>query len=596
MTVMVESMKVEEGERPKISTFDDILPYIGEASRYQCFLFIVLLPFTFVYAFLYFTQFFITLLPAEHWCTVPELDSWNLTDHEKIALSIPSATMEELKMEGATSFSRCSMYDVNYKEKLENGIRIADPSWPVKSCQHGWSFNLTMIPYKSIAVELEWVCDHAFLGSAAQSAFFVGSIIGGLVFGYIADHYGRIPALVACNAIGFIASVGTAFCNSFWSFCLARMVVGTSFDNCFNVLFIIVIEYVGPKYRTLVANMSFGLYFAVAAGLLPWIAYWIADWRILSMATACPMIVAFIAPWIVPESARWYITSGKIDKAIEMLKKFAEVNGKEVKQEIFDEFEKNCKLMIEKDKSHNQYTVLDLFKLPRLARITITLIIYWLLMGWVFDGHVWNMKLLDPDVFTSFSLASLTELPAAILLAIFLDRWGRRWMGFLSMLVCGTFSFIALATPAGTPTVAMAIIARLGVNIAANIGFQYAAEMLPTVVRAQGVSLIHNIGYLAHIVGPYIIYLADIHPALPLVTLGFLSFVHAFLTLGLPETLNQDLPETLQEGNDFGKDQSFWWMPCIASSHKQKKSYRKKEGLPNPAFTGSIEKIDCTRL
>lgn len=54
-------------------------------------------------------------------------------------------------------------------------------------------------------------------------------------------------------------------------------------------------------------------------------------------------------------------------------------------------------------------------------------------------------------------------------------------------------------------TVAMAIIARLGVNIAANIGFQYAAEMLPTVVRAQGVSLIHIIGYFAHIVGPYVV-------------------------------------------------------------------------------------------
>lgn len=55
----------------------------------------------------------------------------------------------------------------------------------------------------------------------------------------------------------------------------------------------------------------------------------------------------------------------------------------------------------------------------------------------------------------------------------------------------------------------MAIIARLGVNVAANIGFQYAAEMLPTVVRAQGVSLIHIIGYVAHIMGPYIIYLVS---------------------------------------------------------------------------------------
>ena len=63
----------------------------------------------------------------------------------------------------------------------------------------------------------------------------------------------------------------------------------------------------------------------------------------------------------------------------------------------------------------------------------------------------------------------------------------------------------------GTLTVTMAILARLGVNIAANIGFQYAAEMLPTVVRAQGVSLIHIIGYIAHIVGPYVIYLVKYH-------------------------------------------------------------------------------------
>lgn len=77
------------------------------------------------------------------------------------------------------------------------------------------------------------------------------------------------------------------------------------------------------------------------------------------------------------------------------------------------------------------------------------LLYFRLLIILVFDGHVWNMKLLDPDVFTSFSLAALTELPAALLLALFLDRWGRRWMGFASMFICGIFSFIALATPPG---------------------------------------------------------------------------------------------------------------------------------------------------
>lgn len=87
--------------------------------------------------------------------------------------------------------------------------------------------------------QLAWVCEEAYLGSAAQSAFFVGSIVGGLIFGYIADHHGRLPALVACNAVGFFASIVTAFTNSFWTFAAARFVVGSSFDNCFNIIFII---------------------------------------------------------------------------------------------------------------------------------------------------------------------------------------------------------------------------------------------------------------------------------------------------------------------------------------------------------------------
>lgn len=69
--------------------------------------------------------------------------------------------------------------------------------------------------------------------------------------------------------------------------------------------------------------------------------------------------------------------SGNVDKAVNMMKKFAKVNGREVKQEVFEEFEKSCRNLIEKDQSHNQYTVLHLFKLPRLARITVMLVIYW---------------------------------------------------------------------------------------------------------------------------------------------------------------------------------------------------------------------------
>lgn len=50
---------------------------------------------------------------------------------------------------------------------------------------------------------------------------------------------------------------------------------------------------------------------------------------------------------------------------------------------------------------------------------------------------------------------------------------------------------------------------RFSVNISYNIGLQYAAEVLPTVVRAQGVALIHIMGYVASILAPFVVYLVS---------------------------------------------------------------------------------------
>ena len=109
----------------------------------------------------------------------------------------------------------------------------------------------------------------------------------------------------------------------------------------------------------------------------------------------------------------------------------------------------------------------------------------------------------------------------------------------------------------------LAIMGRFCVNISYNIGLQYAAELLPTVVRAQGVALIHIMGYVASIVAPFVVYLAVISPALPLLILGILGIVGGGLSLFLPETLDKDLPQTLQDGEEFGKDQGIWDMPCL---------------------------------
>lgn len=107
-----------------------------------------------------------------------------------------------------------------------------------------------------------------------------------------------------------------------------------------------------------------------------------------------------------------------------------------------------------------------------------------------------------------------------------LDVWGRRWLAFGSMVLSGIFSLLATAVPygilflsnnkllqnyiVGVPSATLAIMGRFAVNISYNIGLQYAAELLPTVVRAQGVALIHIMGYVASILAPFVVYLVNI--------------------------------------------------------------------------------------
>lgn len=93
--------------------------------------------------------------------------------------------------------------------------------------------------FSSICLQLDWVCDDAVLPAFAQAIFFVGAVVGGLLFGWIADRFGRIPSLMGCNLLGFVFGVATAFTNSFWTFSFCRFMLGFAFDNCFMMMYIL---------------------------------------------------------------------------------------------------------------------------------------------------------------------------------------------------------------------------------------------------------------------------------------------------------------------------------------------------------------------
>lgn len=72
---------------------------------------------------------------------------------------------------------------------------------------------------------------------------------------------------------------------------------------------------VSGKWRTIIPvlhQLPFGLGNAVMAGL----ANWLRDWRKLELALGC-FTSSFILFWFwIPESPRWLIASGQMDKAL----------------------------------------------------------------------------------------------------------------------------------------------------------------------------------------------------------------------------------------------------------------------------------------
>lgn len=144
---------------------------------------------------------------------------------------------------------------------------------------------------------------------------------------------------------------------------------------------------------------------------------------------------------------RWLVAKNKIDRALKIIKSFERINGKSVDPAIYSKFTDSCAKIRLESTDLKQYSILDLFRKPRLRKITILLVLFYMSISLVFDGYVRNIETIGLNTFIAFTLASATELPASTILTLILDRWGRRWLGLGTMVLCGCCSIIASFLP-----------------------------------------------------------------------------------------------------------------------------------------------------
>ncbi|XP_072020812.1 organic cation transporter protein-like [Amphiura filiformis] len=564
--------------------FDDILLQIGEFGRYQKRMYFLVCLMILTVAC---HQLALVFLAAEvnHWCRVPEMETENCTEWYmegyidepvsvedcemlKMKMSIPPPKKKSKTKE--VMFSQCDRY-INLTESTmtnsysanplllnnaTNGVDNSTSKRPTIKCPDGWVFDTSQ--YKStIVTDFDLVCSNGDLPNYSASIYFSGVLIGTFGFGCIADRIGRYPSLFICLFIQFTVGIGVAFAHNFWTFTWLRFIVATVNMSIFILAFVIGTEFVGPSWRGF-TGMGVEFFFAFGYMILAILAYFIRDWRTLQIVITVPIALFFLLIPVLPESARWLIAQGKLDKAEKILRKVAMVNKRVPPENMLTSDEE--KEMTERppsyspttDKHKPTNTFIDLFKTPQLRKETVNLMFNMLVNNLVYYGLSISTSSLGVNDYLAFFISGAVEIPGYIFALLAMNRWGRRPIICISMLLGGSACILTTVLPIGVGRTVVAMVGKFGISSSFGIIYIYAAECFPTPVRTAGVGLCSMCGRLGGIIAPLILVLSKYWQPLPLLIFGCTAVFAGCIALFLPETLGKSLPETIEEGEQLG--------------------------------------------
>ncbi|XP_029176735.1 carcinine transporter isoform X1 [Nylanderia fulva] len=526
---------------------DDLLPIVGEFGRYQKqLLWLVCLPACLPCGFCAFNQLFMADTPP-HWCKIPDLEHMDAARRRRLAIPDDNGT-----------YSQCTRYDVDWTTMENNSVvEMSNTSWSIVPCDHGWEYETSEVT-SSIVVDFDLVCDHAIYPTIGLVALNMGGPIGVYLFGTLNDRIGRRLSFFTCLATLITGGFLTAITNNFWTWASTRFVVGLTIPAIYQIPFIISLELVGPNYRSFVTVMTCTFY-TIGLCMLAGVTYLIRGWRMLAITTSAPFLIYFFYWWFLPESPRWLLAKGRLSEANDILETLARVNGKELPASFTQKLRQRMTMSRSKSEEERLRTgpgVLSLFKTPNMRLKTCLITLNWFANNMVYVGLSYYGPALGNEEHLSFLFSSLAEIPSYIACWVVMDRWGRRWPLCLCMVVAGVscIATVLLSPDAVMETLVLFLVSKSAISASFLIIYPFAGELYPTQLRGVAIGFSAYISGLGLIIIPFVTYLGKENLVLPLVILGVVSVIGGVSGLRLPETLHYRLPQTIEEGELFGKD------------------------------------------
>jgi len=438
----------------------------------------------------------------------------------------------------------------------------------------------------SVITDFNIVCDRNILNPSVNSFFMIGLMAGSFLFGVLSDKYGRRNMLVVaiiCSAGGSLAG---AFMPEYYSYVLFRMIAGAGAEGCFLIPFTLSMEVVGIKervpclpwvtYNTLLANFI-SVPLAGGESLISALGYALKDWRTLQWVSSAGCLAVSVIWFLLPESPRWLISNEKYKEAKALVLKAGKRNGVKISEHLLEapnqgtneskDIEK-----VEEKPDDGQYSLSDLFH-PSIRIITVAMFVCWPVITLLYYGISYSVDKihLTDDVFLSYILISLIEIPSYLFLVVMMDVWGRKPLFVFSMLVPGVACICAAFLKEGVVFMILVLVGKFCASAAFNITYMYTAELFPTNIRNSAIGICSTMARFGGIAAPWIaVYLPD-EGSLPdwvaYTVFGVLGAVGGLLAILIPDTIGFPLPDTFEDLEEIKKNSKPMWR-CVGSTGK----------------------------
>ena len=303
-----------------------------------------------------------------------------------------------------------------------------------------FGFDTSVINGAVNALSEEFSLGPGLTGFAVSSAL-LGCAVGAWFAGSLSNRYGRIPVMVIAAILFFVSAVGSGLAFGVWDLILWRVIGGLGVGAASVIAPAYIAEVAPARFRGRLGSLQqlaivLGIFAALlsnaliantAGGSSETFWFGVAAWRWMFMIEAVPAAAYGVMALFLPESPRYLIRRGQLDRASKVLYDFTgevDVNLK---------IEQIRKTLEREDTESLRDLVGERFGLKPIVWLGILLSLFQQLVGinviFYYSTTLWQSVGFDESqALLTSTFTSIMNIVATIIAILLVDRVGRRVM------------------------------------------------------------------------------------------------------------------------------------------------------------------------